>query len=1089
VGGFLLGGALGEEGEVIRQSYIGGDWIEPALFREKVSRDHFIGFISREQLQKVAAATYDNAMLVQVGRKANGTNFEVFEGPEGVSTRVAQETADLIVNNNSRGERSVIMLFTGQRGKAMSQAFVQQVKERNIDLSKTKFFYLDEYWMGARAAGKWHNDPRSYKYFSKVNFIDPLNDDGKQRISQDQVYVMDGETEDIAAEIAKRDRLLAEALQEKAASAPGAQAKFDVTDAGSGSHGHLAFIEEIVKINAALAAGLAEPGNAVQARNNNKFLIQADVTDRRAAIEAILNTRRDQRAQESYKADLKEGLERVGKKAVDPAKLDILVGTLQKQRASFYIEDLSPAQQQELAQAFPEVNILNAQDMYNETVGEEELAFTTIVDNYSDFIDQIDEMTGKALTTKYGTFLNLSQRVRVAAFGPKTIDVMGEVSRIPAFDPHLPLSALLNHPDAKFVLDNEAAQKVDKEGLASTNIDLTLKTLEGKKILVVDDSENDLILTGRQIKLRGGTATPMSDAGRALEALNTQTFDGILVDVKMPNIDGIAFLQKLRERQNNTPVVLLSDIIAPADRDRLEQAGLGQTPIAEKFGLANVMDRLKEMTRPGDQAMLAHTDDLYRSIRKGEFILHLHIQTIAELKTSGAIEDTRIYLPETVDEAFQHPQRIHKIIHNLTGRELTAEQAAKMVKEDPLAATRLFEFRYPDSEQVNMVVVAPDTAAQNRTFQMRALIAENKIKTTDQSELLDEPTIRSSQRGEATGYSFLATSAEIRNKLQGAQAVTVLDQHGNTILPEELAGFDLANAHYIEYSDKSALLAATTSHAKEDQAMFSVRRNIEKLAGQIDNIPYEAGLTEAKADRIHALKVEARKLLEQAEDPDLITPQLQGIEAALAENLTRIQNIKRTVTSLGYHKSNPSDYAMMATFASGEQVPFKMFQSIETDLKKTTPEVRRKLRSGARLDTSDASGISFVSPSGRVLDKDTEVIIKNIVKYDGTMNNVSPTIGSLQPNPTGQFPAQPKYGGIDLNTANLKLQIKRDGNGIALPLQMQDVSNIKVDGFVPTIIEIKPVTNLPVLMGLNDNPAQPTAALDSQPVEKYARLE
>jgi hypothetical protein len=59
------------------------------------------------------------------------------------------------------------------------------------------------------------------------------------------------------------------------------------------------------------------------------------------------------------------------------------------------------------------------------------------------------------------------------------------------------------------------------------------------------------------------------------------------------------------------------------------------------------------------------------------------------------------------------------------------------------------------------------------------------------------------------------------------------------------------------------------------------------------------------------------------------------------------------------------------------------------------------------------------------------------------------------------------YGGIDLNSANLNLQIKRDGRGVPLPLLQQDWVKLNgIQGFIPTIIEIKPVTNLPILSEL-----------------------
>jgi hypothetical protein len=59
------------------------------------------------------------------------------------------------------------------------------------------------------------------------------------------------------------------------------------------------------------------------------------------------------------------------------------------------------------------------------------------------------------------------------------------------------------------------------------------------------------------------------------------------------------------------------------------------------------------------------------------------------------------------------------------------------------------------------------------------------------------------------------------------------------------------------------------------------------------------------------------------------------------------------------------------------------------------------------------------------------------------------------------------FGGIDFNSVNLNLQIKRDGNGVPLPLALQDMNKLmQVEGFIPEIIEIKPAVNLPILSEL-----------------------
>ncbi len=61
-------------------------------------------------------------------------------------------------------------------------------------------------------------------------------------------------------------------------------------------------------------------------------------------------------------------------------------------------------------------------------------------------------------------------------------------------------------------------------------------------------------------------------------------------------------------------------------------------------------------------------------------------------------------------------------------------------------------------------------------------------------------------------------------------------------------------------------------------------------------------------------------------------------------------------------------------------------------------------------------------------------------------------------------------GGINLDPRLLDLQIKRDGNGVPLPLFQQPIGDMKIEGFFPVIINITPVS-LPLLLGLNTQDA------------------
>ncbi len=68
--------------------------------------------------------------------------------------------------------------------------------------------------------------------------------------------------------------------------------------------------------------------------------------------------------------------------------------------------------------------------------------------------------------------------------------------------------------------------------------------------------------------------------------------------------------------------------------------------------------------------------------------------------------------------------------------------------------------------------------------------------------------------------------------------------------------------------------------------------------------------------------------------------------------------------------------------------------------------------------------------------------------------------------------SQSSYGGIDFNSSNLNLQIKRDGRGVPLPLPQQNWETINIPGLYPVIINILPVNpqTVPILGQIDSLP-------------------
>ncbi len=66
------------------------------------------------------------------------------------------------------------------------------------------------------------------------------------------------------------------------------------------------------------------------------------------------------------------------------------------------------------------------------------------------------------------------------------------------------------------------------------------------RVLVVDDDRTSLLIIKMFVGLLGGDAVTMADPEQALEHAASTSFDLAVVDVHMPKIDGITFVERVR---------------------------------------------------------------------------------------------------------------------------------------------------------------------------------------------------------------------------------------------------------------------------------------------------------------------------------------------------------------------------------------------------------------------------------------------------------------------------------------------------------------------------------------------------------------
>lgn len=78
------------------------------------------------------------------------------------------------------------------------------------------------------------------------------------------------------------------------------------------------------------------------------------------------------------------------------------------------------------------------------------------------------------------------------------------------------------------------------------------------RLLVTDDDPIQLRAAARLLKTLGHTGALATQGQMALDLLERQSFDVMLLDLRMPVLDGLETLARLRPRHPKLPVVLVS---------------------------------------------------------------------------------------------------------------------------------------------------------------------------------------------------------------------------------------------------------------------------------------------------------------------------------------------------------------------------------------------------------------------------------------------------------------------------------------------------------------------------------------------------
>lgn len=116
------------------------------------------------------------------------------------------------------------------------------------------------------------------------------------------------------------------------------------------------------------------------------------------------------------------------------------------------------------------------------------------------------------------------------------------------------------------------------------------------RILLVEDSETLRKTVGATLRRSGFAVDAAADGEDGLWRACSNEYDAIVLDIMLPGLDGISVLSKLREENNNVPVLMLT--AKTSVEDRIQGLNVGADDyLCKPFSLDELVARVNALVR------------------------------------------------------------------------------------------------------------------------------------------------------------------------------------------------------------------------------------------------------------------------------------------------------------------------------------------------------------------------------------------------------------------------------------------------------------------------------------------------------------
>ena len=107
------------------------------------------------------------------------------------------------------------------------------------------------------------------------------------------------------------------------------------------------------------------------------------------------------------------------------------------------------------------------------------------------------------------------------------------------------------------------------------------------KVLIVDDEKDFLDIMAERMEARGMEVSTATSAEDALKMVLKESYDAVIMDFMMPEMDGFTALKLFKETRPDLPIILLTANVP--EEKRIEAIKLGAMDVIEKPADLNLL--------------------------------------------------------------------------------------------------------------------------------------------------------------------------------------------------------------------------------------------------------------------------------------------------------------------------------------------------------------------------------------------------------------------------------------------------------------------------------------------------------------------